>query len=593
MHLKSSLLLAAAALALGVGAFAAAAVGTSAPAPGITVVAAPAATGQLYPLAVQTGASATSGGASVTASGTGFSFGVQTHFSQGWNPAWLNLTSELATHSVRDTVNWASVERSPGVYDFSGGAVQTLAGFCGRGGVLTLTIIPKNALYDGGRMVSSAAGKAAYANYIRALLTRFGACVAAIEVGNEINGAGTLDYPTGIDKFQTYVDTLRVLYAAVKPANPQVAILGGSTNVIGTGFLTSLFAAGMLGVIDGVAVHPYRPDAEGIDFEIANLNAVMARYGTPKPIWATEFSFGYADTRRAAAGLVKSVIQLYATGVTHASWYALVEQSTFPYMGLFAAMVIKPQGRAYRFMMDSVLPYGKPVRVDLGDKPVYLYRIGTDRWVVWGAGGTIAFTGGTARDVFGVALPAGAVAIGPEPVIVEGATGYAITQSPVIADSMLQYGGSGWSYWRRDKANRDTALGVFDNDFTSYFGDRWSKPLRINNTTAAPAGDGTTPLIAVVRYTVPRAMQIDLAACFAKPANGDGVDYKVARNGVTLASGVLTTTAAVNGITLNAAAGDKIDFAFGPNQTFGGDSFFYRARISQRGQGKPVTCPTA
>ena len=88
-------------------------------------------------------------------------------------------------------------------------------------------------------------------------------------------------------------------------------------------------------------------------------------------------------------------------------------------------------------------------------------------------------------------------------------------------------------------------------------------------------------------------MKIDLAACFAKGATGDGVDYKVARNGVMLASGVLTTTAAVNGITLSVTAGDKIDFSFGPNKTYGGDSFFYRARISEKGQGKPVACPTA
>jgi len=593
MQAKLAVGLAAATLLYGVTAFAIGASGASVSDPAITVVSTSATASQ--PASGQQAPGATTGTAATSAlpSETGFAFGVQTHFSQGWSPAWLDLTTPLATKSVRDTVNWASVERTAGVYDFSGTPVQTLATFCGRGGALTLTITPKNALYDGGRMVSSAAGRTAYANYIAALLTRFGSCVVAIEVGNEVNSAGALDYPAGVDKFRAYVDMLRVLYARVKPANPQVAILGGSTNVIGTGFLTSLFAVGMLDVIDGVAVHPYRPDAEGIDFEIANLNAAMSRYGTPKPIWATEFSFGYADTRRASAGLVKSVVELYAAGVRHASWYALVEQTHFPYMGLFTGSLIKPQGRAYRNVVDALLPYGQPVRVDTGDQPFNLYRIGADRWVVWGLRGTISFTGGVVRDMYGVALPAGPVKIGSEPLIVSGATGYTITASQVVADTMLQYGSGSWSYWRRDKANVDTRLGVFDTDFASHFGDRWSKPLRINNTTAAPAGDGANPIRAVIRYTAPRAMQVELSACFSKANTGDGVDYRITRNGVTVASGIVVDTATVNGVKFGLEIGDKVDLVFGPNQTYGSDSFFYRATLSNRGQGTTVVCPTA
>ena len=56
--------------------------------------------------------------------------------------------------------------------------------------------------------------------------------------------------------------------------------------------------------------------------------------------------------------------------------------------------------------------------------PFNLYRIGADRWVVWGLRGTISFTGGTVRDMYGVALPAGPVKIGSEPLIVTGATGF-------------------------------------------------------------------------------------------------------------------------------------------------------------------------
>ena len=85
----------------------------------------------------------------VPAGGEFFSFGVQTHFSQGWSPSWLKLADQVGARTLRDTVNWASVEQKPGVYNFGGTAVQTLDSFCASKGKLILTIEQKNSLYDG------------------------------------------------------------------------------------------------------------------------------------------------------------------------------------------------------------------------------------------------------------------------------------------------------------------------------------------------------------------------------------------------------------------------------------------------------------
>lgn len=523
---------------------------------------------------------------------SGFTLGVQTHFSQGWSPSWLAYTGQLGTRTIRDTVNWSSAEKTAGTYDFSGSAVQTLAGFCATGGKLNLTIVPRNALYDGGKMVYSAAGQAAFAAYLDKLLDRFGGCVTALEIGNEINGSNALDFPDGYNKPQTYVAMLRAMYQPLKTDHPEVAILGGSTNTIGTGFLEKMFAVGMLSVIDGVAVHPYRPEAEGIDLEIGHLNDVMRRYGTPKPIWATEYSYGEEDPRVASASLIKSVVELYASGVTHANWYALVEQSTFPNMGLFKSGTIKPVGIAYRTAIQQILPFGPPVRVNTGTRPIYLYKIGADRYVVWGASGTITFSGAAVvRDMYGVAMPGGStVVIGSEPVIVSGATGYSLGDDSVIADTMLQYGAGSWSYMRRNAAGKNTVLALFDNDFTTFFGDVWSKPLRINNTSAAPSGDGAAPMRAVVRYTAPKAMQVDLNACFGKATAGDGVDYRIERNGVAVASGVLVDRVSIAAMKLDVAAGDRIELSFGPNKLYGNDSFSYRATLNRRGAVAPLVC---
>lgn len=516
-----------------------------------------------------------------------FSFGVQTHFSQNWPAAWLGLANQIGARTLRDTVSWASVEKQPGVYTFAGStSVDILTRHCAANGKLLLTIVQKNPLYDGGKTVHSAAGQAAYAAYVKALLDRFGSCISAIEVGNEINGADALDYPAGMDEARTYVASLQELARVVKPAHPKVAILGGSTNTVGTGFLEKLFAASALKVMDGVAVHPYRSSVEGLDLEITHLRDVMRKYGTPVAIWATEFSYDTSDQAAAAAGLVKSAAQLSASGVDHASWYALVDQTWFPNMGLFTRTAIKPNGMAYQTIMQRLFAYGRAVRVDTGDGLVYLYRFGANRWLAWGAPRTLTFFGAPViRDIYGTARPGASVQLGSEPVLIEGSSGFTMTASDVVADTMLQYGSAPWTYLRRGSNNKDVALPLFDNDFTSYFGDRWSKPLRISSTSAAPAGTGSDPMRAVIRYTSPKTQKLDLDVCLSKTAKGDGVDYRVTRNGVVASSGILTGKTTIRSLALDLAPGDKVDLIFGPNQTYGDDSFSYRARLTARGRG--------
>lgn len=543
-------------------------------------------------IAAGAGVAITPAAAAVTPAGAAFDFGTQTHFHQGWAPSNLALAGQVGARLLRDTVPWGSSEKAPGVYDFSAAANATLLAHCAAGGRLILTIVPSNALYDGGRSVYSDAGRAAYANYVVALLRRFGACVVAIEVGNEVNGANALNYPAGLERAATYTALLRKLYATVKPSFPGVSILGGSTNTVGTGFLEELFKAGALAHVDGLAVHPYRSNGEGLALEIERLNTVMARYFAPKPIWATEFSYDGTDQRRVAAGMVKSVVELYAAGVTRASWYALIDQQWFPNMGMFRGRTIKPAGLAYRMLSERVLPFGKPVRADTGTLPIMVYRVGSDRWIAWGATATLTFNRDVlVRDIVGNSIASGTrVILGAEPVLIEGASAFSVTDAPVLADTLIQWGKAPWSYARRD--NRvETPLGWFDNDFTSYFGDRWSKPLRINNNSAAPAGTGAAPMRAVVRYTAPIAQSVELNACLSKSAaTGDGVDYRVEHNGRLYSSGVLVSTNTIRSLRLDLAAGDRVDLVFGPNQTYGGDSFNYRATLNRPGFAAPA-CP--
>lgn len=510
--------------------------------------------------------------------------GVQTHFSQGWAPSNVALAQQARAPMLRDSLPWADTEKVRGSYPLNSPAAQALAAVCAGGQRLLLTAVPANPLYDGGQWVSSAAGNAAFAAYLAALADRFGTCLAAIEVGNEINGNGSLVYPAGVDRAAAYVATLKAVRARI---GTRAAILGGSTNMIGTGFLKTLFAAGMLGTVDGIAVHPYRLRAEGLDVELAQLNAAMDTAGKRVPIWASEFSVDSRNQPLAAGELVKQATMLAAGGAAQASWYALIDQRWFPNMGLYAGSAPKAQAGAFR-MMQQLLARGRPQRLDLGDPLLFAYRFGADTTVVWGAPRAITVQGGQVRDATGAAA---SVRVSESPLVITGTTAIRFGASTWIADTLMGWGSPQWRYAVRLKADTSYRLPLFDDQFTSYFGDRWYRPLRINNTSAAPAGTGAAPQRAVWRYVAPAAQSIDVGGCFAKAAAGDGVDLTVTAGSKVLWRGVLTGQLQLPPLTANLAPGDALELVAGPNQTAGGDSFNLRLVLFQRGAGEPVTCP--
>jgi thioester reductase-like protein len=105
--------------------------------------------------------------------------------------------------------------------------------------------------------------------------------------------------------------------------------------MIGTGFLKTLFAAGMLDTVD-VSSFTLPHACRRLDVELTQLNAAMDAAGKHVPIWASEFSLDSRDQSLAAGELVKQTTMLAAQGAAQAQWYALIDQRWFPNMGLDA-----------------------------------------------------------------------------------------------------------------------------------------------------------------------------------------------------------------------------------------------------------------
>src|ERR1700683_5475109 len=123
-----------------------------------------------------------------------------------------------------------------------------------------------------------------YAAFVAYLAARYGSNVAAIEVWNEPDQANEA-YFAGPHKAERYAALLRAAYPAIKQANPGVSVLAGALVGSNGAFLRALYAAGIKGYYDGLAVHYY-------DLTLASLRSiheVQLANGDATPLWLNEF----------------------------------------------------------------------------------------------------------------------------------------------------------------------------------------------------------------------------------------------------------------------------------------------------------------
>jgi hypothetical protein len=508
--------------------------------------------------------------------------GVTTHFSQGWPPRYWDIVGQEKIGAIRDSLHWRAIETTPGSYRFTAANSQHIQRACDAGVRVLLGIDPRNPLYDSGQTAFSTAAKAAFARYISAIADRFGDCIVAVEIGNEINAQANMTGRAAVARPLSHAALLKTVHGLVKPKHPGLQILGGSVNSVATGFLIRLFDAGALPYLDGVVVHPYRQDPANLDWELARLAAAMRQRGAEKPIWVTEFSRDFAAPSDAAPFLAKAVTLMSAAGIEHAYWYALVDQNGFPTMGLYtAAGGPKPAARAYAFMARELLARGQAVRVGGDDHTLFRYRFGADRQILWGSRRSFATSAPAVfRNAQGEIIPKPRE-IGDEPVIVEGAVSIRPGPPRVIADSLYGYGRAPWSYFARRGGAAPLPLVPIDWNWTSFIGHPTLKPIVVNQLGLAPGGNAVVPVPVTVRYTATRRGMAHASACIARPAaNGDGVTLRILHNGRPLGAAELVTGEHRVTRPVDMAVADTIDFEVGPNRTALADQVRYRFRIA-------------
>jgi polysaccharide biosynthesis protein PslG len=230
--------------------------------------------------------------------------GVEAKFSPREADRTMALAHQLHARVVRLEVPWSAMEPSgPGQIDPRALAnTDRVAEDAAAAGIRIIMMVESTPCWASSappslsrKCVPSGASKAnswpprdpsAFAAFAAYLARRYRAELAAIEVWNEPDQTNEL-YFAGPSKPARYAALLRAAYPAIKQADPGALVLAGSLVGSNGAFLRALYAAGIKGYYDGLAVHYYNLTLASV----RSIHEVQLANGDTTQLWLDEFGW--------------------------------------------------------------------------------------------------------------------------------------------------------------------------------------------------------------------------------------------------------------------------------------------------------------
>jgi hypothetical protein len=238
-----------------------------------------------------------------------------------YRTATLNRLAGIGIGLVRQTFDWASIQRGPRRYDFS-----AYDSFVGSLAARRMSVLP--VLLDPPRFLSSAPAQGAqpgtyppgnYADMARfagVLVRRYGPRgrfwrshpqlpkmpIRSWQIWNEPSLPAY--WPSGPDPAE-YTRLLARVARAIRHFDPHAEIVSAGIPDSRLGipfsrFLEGMYAAGARGDFDTLAIHPYARDAAGVAAAVESARRIMDDNGDRRShIWVTEM--GWADAGPASS----------------------------------------------------------------------------------------------------------------------------------------------------------------------------------------------------------------------------------------------------------------------------------------------------
>jgi hypothetical protein len=265
-------------------------------------------------------------------------FGIQTHFGINWNKEMIPLLKYAGTKNVRESFYWSEVEVNKGQYSFIPKITLPMQSFKEFGIDPFLVLAFSNKYYDGGQTPYSDEAHTAYANYVKAMLGKFGSQLKSVEIWNEFNFPYFGGNGPAASRANVYFNLLKKGYEASKSVLPDLNVVGGATAGIPLKWLKDVFVLGGLNNMDSLSVHPYRypKTPEGLLGEIESVNQLVRDHNNGKtiPLWFSEIGWPThlnptgVDENTQAAYLIRTYVLSIAAGVEKIFWYSLMDTGT-------------------------------------------------------------------------------------------------------------------------------------------------------------------------------------------------------------------------------------------------------------------------
>ncbi len=216
----------------------------------------------------------------------------------------LDAAKDLGATVVRAPISWRGVEWSgKGQYDerYLAGMDALMQGAYARGIKVIATIADTPTWASpGGTWNAIPTDMGGIGDFARFMTSRYKSqypgVIAATEAWNEPNVSGNL---LSSDVPRDYTAMVKSVYTGTKAGDPSVPVLAGSLSYADTGFMSQLYAKGIKGSYDGVAIHPYSDTSDPTNMNIVHsfkggiesFHAAQTAAGDVTPLWITEFGW--------------------------------------------------------------------------------------------------------------------------------------------------------------------------------------------------------------------------------------------------------------------------------------------------------------
>ncbi len=250
--------------------------------------------------------------------------GVNIHFYEG-NKNDLALLHAAGIGIVRMDVSWSGIEKSPGIYDFS--KHDKLIQELDKQEIRLLFIIDYgNPLYNNGLPPATREDLNAYAKFCSALTKRYADKNIIWELWNEPNLNHFWPPEPNVNDYMRFCKTM---VQEIRKSNPDACIIAPATSGFDMKFMETCFKQGLLELVDGVSVHPYRnanlsPETTFDEYQL--LTILIDQYKPNRksiPILSGEWGYSTTHLSRDLQGryLARQWLSNLATNVPISIWY--------------------------------------------------------------------------------------------------------------------------------------------------------------------------------------------------------------------------------------------------------------------------------